>query len=308
MPKRVIVMDLAQKNGETEPHVFINPKILWASDEIAVSEEGCLSVPDIWENVERPARIKAEYLDRDGKPVDAGSRGLLATCLQHEMDHLEGVLFLDHLSRLKRSMALRKLAKPSARSANTANDGWSAARSGMHGPVALARHDPPPRLHGHAGFRGADAGRLDRPGPRHRRRLYAARAAEGPRARRRAVAGRQTTRALAGLRGPHAHIARRTRTPQAAFARARCSMPPSSSLTACMLPKPILDAPRLGCFNLHGSLLPRWRGAAPIQRAIMAGDAETGVMVMRMEEGLDTGPVLMAETPRSGARPIGELA
>ena len=62
-----------------------------------------------------------------------------------------------------------------------------------------------------------------------------------------------------------------------------------------LLPKPILDAPKLGCFNLHGSLLPRWRGAAPIQRAIMAGDAETGVMVMRMEEGLDTGPVLMAE-------------
>jgi methionyl-tRNA formyltransferase len=74
-----------------------------------------------------------------------------------------------------------------------------------------------------------------------------------------------------------------------------------------ILPKPILDAPRLGCFNLHGSLLPRWRGAAPIQRAIMAGDAETGVMVMRMEEGLDTGPVLMAERVAVGRKIYGEM-
>ena len=74
-----------------------------------------------------------------------------------------------------------------------------------------------------------------------------------------------------------------------------------------ILPRPILEAPRLGCFNLHASLLPRWRGAAPIQRAIMAGDAETGVMVMRMEEGLDTGPVLMAERVAIGRKTYGEL-
>src|ERR1700748_3673221 len=74
-----------------------------------------------------------------------------------------------------------------------------------------------------------------------------------------------------------------------------------------LLPKPILDAPRLGCFNLHASLLPRWRGAAPIQRAVMAGSEETGVMVMQMEEGLDTGPVLMAERVRIGRKPSGEL-
>jgi methionyl-tRNA formyltransferase len=75
-----------------------------------------------------------------------------------------------------------------------------------------------------------------------------------------------------------------------------------------LLPKPILEAPQLGCFNLHGSLLPRWRGAAPIQRAVMAGDAETGVMVMQMEEGLDTGPVLMAERVAVGRKTSGELA
>jgi len=111
VPKRVIVMDLSKKDDDPEPRVFINPKIVWASPESIVLEEGCLSVPDIWDDVERPARIKAEHLDREGKPVTFEAEGLLATCLQHEMDHLEGVLFLDHLSRLKRSIALRKLAK-----------------------------------------------------------------------------------------------------------------------------------------------------------------------------------------------------
>lgn len=109
--KRIIVMDLEQKVGKKNPLVFINPKILWASEELAKFEEGCLSVPDIWEEVERPAKIAAEHLDRDGKIVKLEADGLLATCLQHEMDHLEGVLFIDHLSRLKRSIALRKLQK-----------------------------------------------------------------------------------------------------------------------------------------------------------------------------------------------------
>jgi len=110
-PLRVIVMDLDQKEGNKNPRAFINPKILWASEEMAVFEEGCLSVPEIWDDVERPARIKAEYLDRDGKKQLLEADGLLATCLQHEMDHLNGVLFIDHLSRLKRSMALKKLTK-----------------------------------------------------------------------------------------------------------------------------------------------------------------------------------------------------
>jgi peptide deformylase len=111
VPKRVIVIDLDQKEGERNPRAFINPKIIWASDEMAVFEEGCLSVPEIWDDVERPARIKAEYLDRDGKPQTLEADGLLATCLQHEMDHLNGVLFIDHLSRLKKNMAIKKLTK-----------------------------------------------------------------------------------------------------------------------------------------------------------------------------------------------------
>ena len=111
VPKRLLVMDLDQKDGKQNPRTFINPKILWASEEIATFEEGCLSVPEIWEDVERPARIRCEYLDRDGVRHELEADGLLATCLQHEMDHLNGVLFLDHLSKLKRSMALKKLQK-----------------------------------------------------------------------------------------------------------------------------------------------------------------------------------------------------
>ncbi|HJW42794.1 MAG TPA: peptide deformylase [Rhizomicrobium sp.] len=109
--QRVIVMDLDQREGKKNPRHFVNPVITWRSDELATFEEGCLSVPEIWEDVERAARIKVEYLDRDGKRHEFEADGLLATCLQHEMDHLEGILFIDHLSKLKRSIALRKLQK-----------------------------------------------------------------------------------------------------------------------------------------------------------------------------------------------------
>ena len=113
---RVLVIDLDQKGGDQKegkknPVAYINPKITWASDELATFEEGCLSVPEIWDDVERPARIRCEYLDRDGNKQVLEAEGLLATCLQHEMDHLNGVLFIDHLSRLKRNMAIKKLTK-----------------------------------------------------------------------------------------------------------------------------------------------------------------------------------------------------
>jgi peptide deformylase len=111
VPKRMLVMDLDQKDGGRNPRLFINPKVVWASEEMAKMEEGCLSVPEVWEDVERPARITAEYLDRDGALQTLEADGLLATCLQHEIDHLNGVLFIDHISRLKRGIAMRKLTK-----------------------------------------------------------------------------------------------------------------------------------------------------------------------------------------------------
>lgn len=108
---RVVVIDIAQKDDKKEPMVFINPKITWSSDETQKFQEGCLSVPDIWDEVERPVAIKAEYLDLDGKLQTLEADDLLADCLQHEIDHLNGTLFIDHLSRLKRSMAIKKLTK-----------------------------------------------------------------------------------------------------------------------------------------------------------------------------------------------------
>jgi peptide deformylase len=109
--KRVITMDLSKKEGSQQPLVFINPEIVWASEELAKYEEGCLSIPDYYEEVERPAAVKVKYLDRDGKAREIEAKGLLATCLQHEIDHTKGVLFIDHLSKLKRDRVIKKFAK-----------------------------------------------------------------------------------------------------------------------------------------------------------------------------------------------------
>ena len=109
--KRIIVMDIAQKEGEREPRYFINPEITWRSEETVPYEEGCLSVPEIYDEVERPARVKLKYLNYQGEAVEEDAEGLFAVCIQHEMDHLEGVLFIDHLSRLKRDQAVKKVKK-----------------------------------------------------------------------------------------------------------------------------------------------------------------------------------------------------
>lgn len=116
VPKRLLVIDLQEPEEEEgepvkRPMVFINPRILDGSDEVSVYSEGCLSVPEQYAEVERPASIRASWMDRDGRIREEQLEGLLATCLQHEMDHLEGVLFIDHLSRLKREMLLKKLTK-----------------------------------------------------------------------------------------------------------------------------------------------------------------------------------------------------
>jgi peptide deformylase len=116
VPKRILVIDLQEPKEEggdpvKDPRVFINPEIVQSSDQEVPYTEGCLSVPDQYAEVDRPDRIRARWLDEQGKAHEEEIEGLLATCLQHEMDHLEGVLFIDHLSRLKREMILKKLAK-----------------------------------------------------------------------------------------------------------------------------------------------------------------------------------------------------
>ena len=111
VPQRVIVMDLAREGEDAQPRYFVNPEITWRSEDMAVREEGCLSVPEIYDEVERPAQVGLRYLDYQGKLVEEDADGLLAVCIQHEMDHLDGVLFIDHLSRLKRDRAIAKVKK-----------------------------------------------------------------------------------------------------------------------------------------------------------------------------------------------------
>jgi peptide deformylase len=127
VPERILVIDLqrpadgSDDEDEAEgseprprvrdPRVFINPEVVWESDELTVYNEGCLSVPEMYGDVDRPARIRAKWLDENGTPHEQELDGLMATCLQHEMDHLDGILFIDHLSKLKRDMLLKKLEK-----------------------------------------------------------------------------------------------------------------------------------------------------------------------------------------------------
>ena len=116
VPKRVLVIDLQEEEDPEgkpirQPRVFVNPEIVWVSEAFTTYNEGCLSVPEIYAEVDRPDRVRARWLDYDGKAHEEELDGLLATCLQHEMDHLEGILFVDHLSKLKRDMLLKKLDK-----------------------------------------------------------------------------------------------------------------------------------------------------------------------------------------------------
>jgi peptide deformylase len=109
--QRVIVLDVAREGEPPQPMRIANPEILWRSEELTTASEGCLSLPEHYADVERPAAIRLRYLDHENEIRELEAKGLLGTCIQHEMDHLDGVLFVDHISALKRGMILRKLAK-----------------------------------------------------------------------------------------------------------------------------------------------------------------------------------------------------
>jgi peptide deformylase len=109
--KRVIVVDIAREDEKPQPLRMANPELIWVSDEDAVYNEGCLSLPEHYADVSRPAAIKVRYIDHENEIRELEADGLLATCIQHEMDHLEGILFVDHLTALKRNIILRKLLK-----------------------------------------------------------------------------------------------------------------------------------------------------------------------------------------------------
>ncbi len=111
VPRRIVVIDLAKQDAPPKPLCLVNPEIVWSSHDTSPYEEGCLSIPDYFEEVERPARVRVTFLDRDGSTCEMEADGLLATALQHEIDHLNGVLFIDHISRLKRQRVVRKFEK-----------------------------------------------------------------------------------------------------------------------------------------------------------------------------------------------------
>jgi peptide deformylase len=116
-PLQILVLDVAHDEDEPKPQYFVNPEIISASEELSTYEEGCLSVPEFAAEIDRPAEIHLRYLDYDGKEQEMNADGLLATCIQHEMDHLKGILFIDHLSNVKRRMIVRKLIKASKQAA-----------------------------------------------------------------------------------------------------------------------------------------------------------------------------------------------
>ena len=116
-PRRIVTMDLAKKDEPKEPQVFINPEVIEESGEKNVHEEGCLSIPEFYADVMRPAKVRVRYLNLEGNEKEIEAEGLLATCLQHEIDHLNGVLFVDYLSKLKRDRVLKKFAKAAKRAA-----------------------------------------------------------------------------------------------------------------------------------------------------------------------------------------------
>lgn len=115
-PKRVIVLDIAKGDEPRSPFCLANPQIIWSSPETRSQEEGCLSIPDVYEEVERPARVRVRFLDRDGATCELDAEGLLSTCLQHEIDHADGILFIDRLSRLKRERIIKRAQKTAKRS------------------------------------------------------------------------------------------------------------------------------------------------------------------------------------------------
>ena len=119
-PIRLVVIDIARKDEPPAPRYFVNPEIVWSAEERAIYEEGCLSIPEYYAEVERPAAVRARYIDRDGRPQEILAEGLLATVLQHEIDHLDGVLFIDHISKLKRDRVIKKFTKAAKRASEGA--------------------------------------------------------------------------------------------------------------------------------------------------------------------------------------------
>ncbi len=277
---RLAVVDL-MPDETPAPLVLVNPKVVAVSDELATREEGCLSLPGQYADVTRPARVSVRFHDVDGRQQEIHADGLLAACLQHELDHLDGVLFVDHISSLKRNMLLRRLAKERKQKAQAVSEAP---------PRRTCRRAPAGRLPRQPGLRRAHAARTGGGRARGRRGLQPAAPPRRTRPGAPPLPGARGGRG-AGPAGPHPRPLRRDPEAQAAFAALGLDVAVVAAY-GLILPQAMLDAPARGCLNVHASLLPRWRGAAPIHAALLAGDAQTGITIMQMDAGLDTGATL----------------
>ena len=282
--KRVFVMDCAGKDEPEQPMVLLNPEILWASEELQTSEEGCLSIPEVYDDVTRPERVRVRWLGLDGeiargrvrrplgglrpardRPPERPAVHRLPERGEAHDDHLadeeaeegEGA----GLSPAPAPMRLVFMGTP-----DFSVPALDALAAGGH-DIACVLSQPP---------RPGGRGQRPRPSP----------------VQVRAEALGLPVRTPATLRDP---------AEQAALAALGADVAVVVAY-GLLLPRAILAAPVRGCLNIHASLLPRWRGAAPIQRALMAGDPETGISIMAMEAGLDTGPVLLREAIPIGPR------
>ena len=305
-----------QGRGARRPRiVMVNPEISSAPRRCACTRRAACRSPMSPPRSSARPRPALRYIDREGKQQEIELEGIWSTLVQHEIDHLNGVLFIDYLSRLKRDMVVRKFSKQKrARSLGCPLAAFMSAKcrashvlaavksggrtTGRHKGISDAH-----RLHGHARFRGAALRAIREAGHE-----VAAVYTQPPRAAGRGMALRKSpVQQDAEQAGLTVLTPERLKSAEEQE-RFRALNADAAVVVAygLILPKPILEVTRHGAFNIHASLLPRWRGAAPINRAIMAGDRETGVTIMRIAEGLDTGPVCLeariADRPRRDGR------
>ena len=308
--ERVAVIDV-----DGAKFAIINPEIVSSDSKTAKSEEGCLSIPDVYGDVERPARVTVRALDIDGKEFEIEADELLGRCLQHEIDHLHGKLFLDYMSVLKRRSALNKWAKEKDKypGLHSPPRGRSVARPRASGRRVVMRRVMKER---HRCVKILFWGTPDFALPPLRALI-----GEGVRRRRRRHAAGQARRTLAldarGAAGQESGAGRRhsrlpTRRPRGdEFIAQISALEPDISVVVAyghILSQQVIDLPRLGTINIHASLLPKLRGAGPIQASILQGDTETGVTIMRMVKALDAGPsILQVRTPIPDDETYGEL-
>jgi methionyl-tRNA formyltransferase len=260
------------KTEKKEPRYFVNPVILNKDPIKNTHEEGCLSVPEQFAEIDRPSKCDVEYLDYNGKKQLLKADGLLATCIQHEMDHLEGILFIDYLSKLKKSMIIKKLSKLKSNTCSSLIDGKKDCFSWAHQcllyPILKSLYQN--------GYPISDV--YTQPPQKSQR---------GQKINKSPIQGIAETLNL-DFRTP-----KNLKDNNEEYEYFKSIDADLAIVVAYgqIIPKEFLNLTKKGFINIHASLLPKWRGAAPIQRSIMNLDKETGVSVMKIAEQLDTGPV-----------------